>query len=75
MNAAEREDNEKSEIRVKLESAMERARDVCERLEEKTAAAARATDKAVHEHPYQAIGLAFGLGLLTGVLVMWRRRD
>jgi ElaB/YqjD/DUF883 family membrane-anchored ribosome-binding protein len=75
MNAAEREGNEKSEIRVKLESAVERARDVCERLEEKTAAAARATDKAVHEHPYQAIGLAFGLGLLTGVLVMWRRRD
>ena len=29
-----------------------------------TVAAAKATDKAVREHPYQAIGIAFGVGLL-----------
>jgi len=44
-------------------------------LEEKTAAAAKAADKIVREHPYQAIGIAFGVGLLTGVPVMRSRRD
>ena len=68
MNALALEDNEKSEIRIKLESAIEKAKDACERLEEKAA------DKAVREHPYQAIGVAFGLGLLIGVLTMRRRR-
>jgi ElaB/YqjD/DUF883 family membrane-anchored ribosome-binding protein len=74
MNALALEDNEKSEIRIKLESAIEKAKDACERLEEKTVAAAKAADKAVREHPYQAIGVAFGLGLLIGVLTMRRRR-
>jgi ElaB/YqjD/DUF883 family membrane-anchored ribosome-binding protein len=74
MNALALEDNEKSEIRVKLESAIEKAKHACERLEEKTVAAAKATDKAVREHPYQAIGVAFGLGLLIGVLTMRRRQ-
>ena len=54
MNALALEDNEKSEIRVKLESAVEKAKGACERLEEKTMTAAKAADKAVREHPYQA---------------------
>ena len=37
-------------------------------MQEQTVAAAKATDKAVHEHPYQAIGIAFGVGLLIGVV-------
>ena len=28
------------------------------------------TGKAVHERPYQAIGIAFGVGLLIGVVAM-----
>ena len=32
---------------------------------EQIVAAAKATDKAVHEHPYQALGIAFGVGLLA----------
>ena len=54
---------------------MEKAKDVCERLEEKTATAAKAADKAVREHPYQGIGIAFGVGVLIGVLVVRSRRD
>lgn len=62
-------------LRAKLEAAVEKAKVAYERLEDKTVAAAKATDKTVREHPYQAIGIAFGLGLLIGVLAMQSRRD
>ncbi len=75
MNASEREDNEKSELRTKLETAIQKAKEACERLEEKTAAAAKAADQLVREHPYQSIGIAFGLGVLVGVLAVRIRRD
>ena len=68
MEATERGDNEKHELRPKLEAATEKAKEVCKRLQDQTVAAAKATDKAVHEHPYQAIGIAFGVGLLIGVV-------
>ena len=75
MEATERGDKEKHELRAKLEAATEKAKEVCKRLQEETVAAAKATDKAVREHPYQAIGIAFGLGLLMGVLAARCRRD
>ncbi len=74
MEATERADSEKTELRARLEAAIERAKAACERLEEKTVAAAKATDKAVREHPYQAVGIAFGVGILIGVLVGRSRR-
>ena len=75
METAERGDNEKHELRARLEAATEKAKEVCKRLQEETVAAAKATEKAVREHPYQAIGIVFGLGLLIGVLVMRCRRE
>ena len=68
MEATMRRDNEKSELQNKLEAAIERAKAVCQTLEEKTVAAAKATDEAVREHPYQALGITFGIGVLIGVL-------
>lgn len=38
-------------------------------IQEKTLASARATDRAVRDNPYTSLGIAFGLGLLIGVLV------
>jgi ElaB/YqjD/DUF883 family membrane-anchored ribosome-binding protein len=55
--------------RSRLAAALESAKATCQRLEEKTIAAARATDRTIREHPYESIGIAFGLGLLVGVLV------
>ena len=75
MNTVEREETAKGELHAKLETAIEKAKHACERLEEKTAAAAKAADKIVREHPYQAIGIAFGIGLLAGVVAMRSRRD
>ncbi len=57
------------EARVRLTNALERAKDSCERLQDKAVAGAKATDKVIREHPYQSIGIAFGVGLLIGVLV------
>ncbi len=58
-----------SEIRSRLAAALESAKATCQRLEDKTVAAAKATDRVIREHPYESIGVAFGLGLLIGVLV------
>ena len=69
MDESEIRDNEKGELRAKLVAAIEKAKDVCDRLQEQTVAAAKASDKAVREHPYQAVGIAFGVGLLVGLLV------
>jgi ElaB/YqjD/DUF883 family membrane-anchored ribosome-binding protein len=69
------EDESSHALRAKLEAAVEKAKAAYERVEEKTVAAAKATDKTVREHPYPAIGIAFGLGLLVGVLAVQSRRD
>jgi len=61
-------------MRAKLEAAVDKAKALYENLQEKTVAAAKAADQTVREHPYQAIGIAFGIGLLIGVLAA-RRRD
>ena len=58
-----------SEVRKRLATALESAKATCQRVEEKTIAVAKATDRTIREHPYESIGIAFGLGLLVGVLV------
>jgi ElaB/YqjD/DUF883 family membrane-anchored ribosome-binding protein len=62
-------------MRAKLSAAADKAKAAYDRLHEKTVAAAKAADKTVRDHPYQAIGVAFGIGLLVGVLATRNRRD
>ena len=61
------------EARARISSALERAKETCEQLQEQTAASARAAamkaDEVIRTHPYESIGVAFGVGLLIGVLV------
>jgi ElaB/YqjD/DUF883 family membrane-anchored ribosome-binding protein len=57
------------EARSRLMETLEKAKVTCHRLQDKTVAAAKATDKLVREHPYESIGVALGVGLLIGVLV------
>ena len=75
MDETNRLEEEKSRIRANLENVIEKAKDACERLQNQTAAAAKATDKTIRDHPYEALGVAFGLGVLIGVLVSRRRGD
>ena len=75
MDETNRLESEKSQLRASLQSAIDKGQEVCQRLQEQTTAAAKATDRTIREHPYQAVGLAFGLGLLVGVLVTRSTRD
>ena len=61
-----------SEARKRLAAALERGKEIYGRVKEKAVQGAKATDEAVHEHPYQAIGIAFGVGALIGYLVARR---
>ena len=61
------------DARRRLTGALERARGTCAELQEQTLAsakeAAEKADTVIRDHPYQSIGIAFGLGVLVGVLV------
>lgn len=57
------------DVRNRLTAAMNAAKSTCHRLEEKTVQAAKATDHCIREHPYESLGVAFGVGMLIGFLV------
>jgi ElaB/YqjD/DUF883 family membrane-anchored ribosome-binding protein len=53
-------------------AGINKVRERCRALEQHALAGAKATDQIVRSNPYASIGVAFGLGLLLGVLT---RRD
>jgi ElaB/YqjD/DUF883 family membrane-anchored ribosome-binding protein len=55
--------------RERLAAAVEIAKQTGRKLEERAVAGAQATNRLVREHPYESLGVAFGLGLLLGVLI------
>lgn len=55
--------------RERLLAAVESAKACCKNLETKALDGAKATDKVIRDHPYQSIGIAFGVGLLAGYIV------
>ncbi len=57
------------EVRERLTDALDATKRTCRDLEGKAIEGAKAADKTIREHPYQSIGVAFGVGLLIGVLV------
>jgi ElaB/YqjD/DUF883 family membrane-anchored ribosome-binding protein len=61
-----------TEIRGRLTAALESAKETYRRLQDKTVAGAKVADQTIREHPYESIGVAFGVGLLIGVLVARR---
>jgi ElaB/YqjD/DUF883 family membrane-anchored ribosome-binding protein len=61
-----------SEARQRLAAALERGKEIYGRVREKAVEGAKAADQAVHEHPYPAVGIAFGVGALLGYLVARR---
>ena len=65
------------EARKRLAAALESAKEIAGRVRERAVAGAKATDKAVRENPYQAVGIAFSVGALLGYLIARRcsRKD
>jgi ElaB/YqjD/DUF883 family membrane-anchored ribosome-binding protein len=64
---------EKAKVaRVRLAGALERAKETGAELQDLTIASAKAAakraDTVIRHYPYESIGVAFGIGLLVGVL-------
>jgi len=61
------------EVRDQLAVRIKDARGQLEQLEStlrtKAVEGAKETDKVIREHPYETLGVAFGLGLLVGVIL------
>jgi len=57
------------EARDRLNEAIDSAKDHVDEVEATAAAGAKATDELIREHPYPSLGIAFGIGLLLGVIL------
>jgi len=57
------------EARTKVTAALSKVRGSLHGLEQKAAAGAKAADQMIRRHPYESLGVAFGLGVLIGVLI------
>ena len=55
--------------RERLSAALEVARDTKDRLQEKARVGVRKADIYIRANPYESIGIAFGVGMLFGVLI------
>ena len=60
------------EARKRLAAALGSCKEMYGCARDKAVEGAEAADRAVHEHPYQAIGIAFGVGVLLGHLASRR---
>ena len=60
------------EARARLAASLESCKSSLHVVEDKALASAKAADRVIRDHPYQSIGLSFGVGLLIGVLVSRR---
>jgi ElaB/YqjD/DUF883 family membrane-anchored ribosome-binding protein len=58
-----------AEARTRLAAALEKGKEVCDRVRAKAVESAKAADVVVRENPYQAIAVAFGVGAIIGYLV------
>jgi len=61
-----------AEARRRLTAAIEKGKETWENVQERAVAGAKATDQVIRDHPYQALGVAFGVGALVGFLLSRR---
>jgi ElaB/YqjD/DUF883 family membrane-anchored ribosome-binding protein len=59
--------------RERLRGALQKGGEILDDLKEKAIAGAKATDQTIRENPYQAIGIAVGVGVLVGYLLGRRK--
>lgn len=67
------ENSTHSETELSKDRIVDELKSMIQRAEEKAVERAKAADRVIRDHPYQTIGLAFGLGLLIGVLTIQRK--
>jgi ElaB/YqjD/DUF883 family membrane-anchored ribosome-binding protein len=59
----------RAKLADRLETAKGRLHDAEGVIREKATASAKEADRVVREHPYESLGVAFGVGLLVGILL------
>jgi ElaB/YqjD/DUF883 family membrane-anchored ribosome-binding protein len=66
-----------AEARKRLAVALESGKETYGRVRDQAVERGKGVDQAVRENPYQAIGIAFGVGVLIGILAARQgsRRD
>ena len=57
------------EARKRLAAALESGKEIYGRVRDKAVEGAKVADQAVHEHPYESMGIALGAGALVGYLL------
>lgn len=57
------------DIRDRLQGALQTAQETLQLLQTQTQESIKTADKAIRSHPYQAIGIAVGVGLVLGMLM------
>jgi ElaB/YqjD/DUF883 family membrane-anchored ribosome-binding protein len=60
------------DARKRLAAALESGKELYGRVRDKTVQKAKAVDETVHAHPYQAMGIALGVGAIIGYLLARR---
>jgi ElaB/YqjD/DUF883 family membrane-anchored ribosome-binding protein len=70
---AEVTDKKVTEARKRLAETLEAGKETYARLQEKAVQTAQRADETVRTHPYESLGVAFGIGALIGFLLS--RRD
>ena len=70
--AGEKMASARERIQASLAVYKEKLIDAEEAVMERTKEAARATDEYVHDHPWQAVSVAAGVGFLLGMLIARR---
>lgn len=56
-------------LRERLDEGLQKAREACGKLEEKTKENLARADRVVRENPYQTAGVALAVGVVIGALI------
>lgn len=62
-----------AEARKRLSAAVDRGRETWNTVQGRAVEGAKAADQVIRSHPYQSLGVAFGVGALLGFLMASRR--
>ena len=68
-SGAEEVGGKAAELRARLQTSLDKAKDTCRKLEGHALEGAKAADRVIRSHPYESLGIAFGVGVLLGVLI------
>jgi len=67
-NAEELAQEWKAKAKAAGTAAWDASRAAYQQIQDKTMEYSKITDKAIHDKPYVAVGIAFGVGMLIGLL-------